>query len=167
MLANIGQNIELHEDKKWFKIQVDAVNTSTISIGNERVPITAEAVHDELLACNPQYANMSKSIVSKPRWLRAKEVLLTTHRSSLVFATTDEAAAHLILKYRSLAAFGRHCSVRAFQDRPPLMQCRNCLVFTGSVLGPPKDQDWTGPRPRSTWTVRIFEISRSQKDRSM
>ena len=128
VLTNIGntQSIVLREDKKWFKIQIDAVNTSTISIGNERVHITADAVHEELTACNPQYANMLNSIVSKPRWLRAKEELLTTHRSSLVFATTDESAARLILKYRSLAAFGRHCSVRAFQDRPPITQCRNC-----------------------------------------
>ena len=127
-LSIIGntQHIELREDKKWFKIQIDAVNTSYISIGNERVPLSAEAVHEELLACNPQYANMADSIVSKPRWLRAKEELLTTLRSSLVFATTDEAAARSLLKYRSLAAFGRHCSTRAFQDRPPITQCRNC-----------------------------------------
>ena len=128
VLTNIGntQSIVLREDKKWFKIQIDAVNTSTISIGNERVHITADAVHEELTACNPQYANMLNSIVSKPCWLRAKEELLTTHRSSLVFATTDESAARLILKHRSLAAFGRHCSIRAFQDRPPITQCRNC-----------------------------------------
>ena len=42
VLTNIGnsQHVELREDKKWFKIQIDAVNTSTISIGNERVPLS-------------------------------------------------------------------------------------------------------------------------------
>ena len=119
VLSNIGfsESIELREDKKWFKIQIDAVNTSTISIGNECVPATSEVVHEELVACNPQYALMLNSIVSKPRWLRSKEELLTTNRSSLVFATTDESAARLILKHRSLAAFGRHCSVRAFPPK--------------------------------------------------
>lgn len=128
VLSNIGntQQVELREDKKWFKIQIDAVNTSSISIGNECVPMPAEAVHKELIECNPQYAKLTNSIVSKPRWLRPKEELLTTHRSSLVFATTDEEAARLILKARSLAAFGRHCTVRVFQDRPPTPQCRNC-----------------------------------------
>jgi hypothetical protein len=128
ILSNLGntQHVELREDKKWYKIQIDAVNTSYISIGNERIPISAEAVHEELITCNPQYANMSNSIVSKPRWLRAKEELLTTQRSSLVFATTDEPAARLLLKLKSLATFGRHCSIRAFQDRPPITQCRNC-----------------------------------------
>ena len=128
VLTNIGnsQHVELREDKKWFKIQIDAVNTSTISIGNERVPVAEETVHTELLECNPQYAQMLESIVSKPRWLRPREELLTTHRSSLVFATTDEEAAKLMLKSRSLAAFGRHCFIRAFQDRPPVTQCKNC-----------------------------------------
>ena len=128
VIANLGytQNIELHEDKKWYKIQIDAVNTSSISIGNERVPTSEETVHKELLECNPQYALMKDSIVSKPRWLRSKEELLTTPRSSLVFATSDEEAAKRLLKSRSLAAFGRHCFVRAFQDRPPVTQCKNC-----------------------------------------
>jgi hypothetical protein len=128
VLSNISDThqIELREDSKWFKIQIDAVNTSYISIGNERLPIVAEAVHEELLACNPQYALMIDSIVSKPRWLRSKEELLTNHRSSLVFASTDETSARLLLKHRSLAAFGKHCSIRAFQDRPPITQCRNC-----------------------------------------
>ena len=90
------------------------------------VPVTAKTVHTELLECNPQYAQMLESIVSKPRWLRPREELLTTHRSSLVFATTDEEAAKLMLKSRSLAAFSRHCFVRAFQDRPPITQYKNC-----------------------------------------
>ena len=136
VLTNIGnaQSIELREDKKWFKIQIDGVNTSAISIGNERVPISPEMAHEELLACNPQYAAMLNSIVSKPRWLRVKEELLTTYRSSLVFATTDEAAARLVLKHRSLAAFGRHCTVRAFQDRPPVTQCRRCWRLDHATL---------------------------------
>ena len=121
--------VQLREDRKWFKIQIDAVNTSAISISNERVLISAEEVHAKLLACNPQYAQLHDSLVSKPRWFRSNEELLTTSKSSLVFATTDETAARLILKYKSLAAFGRHCSVRAFQDRPPLTQCRNCWRF--------------------------------------
>lgn len=64
--------------------------------------------------------------MSKPKWLRSEEELLTTPRSSLVFATTDETLARNILNHKSLAVYGRHCSVRAFQDRPPVTQCWNC-----------------------------------------
>jgi hypothetical protein len=128
LLTGIGNTseVQLREDKKWFKIQVDAVNTSAISITNQRIQLSADAVHEELLSCNPQYAGLQDTLTSKPRWLRSEEELTTTPRSSLVFATTDEQAARLILKQKYLAAFGRHCSVRAFQDRPPVTQCRNC-----------------------------------------
>ena len=131
ILSRLGNNseVQLREDKKWFKIQIDAVNTSAISINNECTPISAEDVHSELLSCNPHYAQLLDSLVSKPRWLRSDEELRTTSKSSLVFATTDESAARLILKLKFLAAYGRHCSVRAFQDRPPLTQCRNCWRF--------------------------------------
>ena len=80
----------------------------------------------ELMACNPIYANLHNALVAKPRWLRTDEELRTTSRSSLVFALTDESLAKQIIKQRFLAAHGRHCSVRAFQDRPPVTQCRNC-----------------------------------------
>ena len=128
ILTQIGNTneVQLREDKKWFKIQIDAVNTSAISITNQRILLSGEAVHEELASCNPQYAQLQNTLTAKPRWLRSEEELNTTQRSSLVFATTDEHAARLILKQKYLAAFGRHCSVRAFQDRPPLTQCRNC-----------------------------------------
>ena len=128
VLNNLGDfnEVQLREDKKWFKIQIDAVSTSSISITNHHILRSADAVHEELLACNPQYAQLQDSLAAKPRWLRAEEELTTTPRSSLVFATTDEEAARRILKQKFLAAFGRHCSVRAFQDRPPVTQCRNC-----------------------------------------
>ena len=130
LLAHINNSseVQLREDKKWYKIQVDAVSTSTISITNERILLSPEAVHEELLACNPQYTQLlnSDSLAAKPRWLRSTEELATTPRSSVVFATTDEAAARSILKQKSLAAFGRHCTIRAFQDRPPITQCRKC-----------------------------------------
>jgi hypothetical protein len=131
VLAQLGNNVDvqLREDKKWYKIQIDAVNTSTISISNTCIPLSAEAVHSELLSCNPQYAQLQDTLVSKPKWMRSVEELRNTSKSSLVFATTDESAARQILKLKSLAAFGRHCTVRAFQDRPPLTQCRNCWRF--------------------------------------
>ena len=85
-------------------------------------------MHGELLACNPQYAQLlvSDSLAAKLQWLRSTEELATTLRSLVVFATTDEAAARSILKQKSLAAFGRHCTIRAFQDRPPISQCHKC-----------------------------------------
>ena len=128
VLSNIGNSneVQLREDKKWFKIQIDAVSTTTISITNQPITRSAEQVHEELVACNPLYAQLQSSLAAKPRWLRSDEELATTPRSSLVFATTDETAARHILKQKSLAAFGRHCSLRAFQDRPPITQCRNC-----------------------------------------
>ena len=121
-----NQQFILREDKKWFKLQIDGVNTSSVSIGNNTILNSADSIHMELTACNPIYANLHNSLVSKPRWLRTDEELRTTSRSSLVFALTDESLARQILKQRFLAAHGRHCSVRAFQDRPPVTQCRNC-----------------------------------------
>lgn len=55
IIANLGNNQEvtLCEDKKWFKLQIDMVNTSSMSIGNGRVINMAEHVHSELQACNP------------------------------------------------------------------------------------------------------------------
>ena len=127
-ISRFGGNREvtLREDKKWFKIQIDGVNTGSLSIGNGRITHTPEAIHAELLACNPHYHKAQDLIVSKPRWLRTVEELSTTTKSSLVFALSDEPSARTILSHRSLAAFGRHCPVRAFQDRPPVTQCRNC-----------------------------------------
>ena len=116
----------LREDKKWYKIQIDGMNTGSLTIGGIRKMYLPEEIHTELLNCNPIYANAQNIIASKPRWLRTEEELRTTHRSSLVFALTDENTAKLILSYRSLAAFGKHCSVKAFQDRPPVTQCRIC-----------------------------------------
>ena len=130
-LTNINnrQEITLHEDKKWFKIQVDGVNTGAISISNGRVMHSADTVHRELTNCNPIYASALKHIVAKPQWLRTEEELITTHKSSLVFALTDEPTARQILNQKALAAFGRHCTLRAFQDRPPITQCRNCWHY--------------------------------------
>ena len=120
------QEIVIREDKKWFKIQIDGVNTGSIASANGRILHTAEEVHIELLACNPIYATAKECIVSKPRWLRTEEELHTTVKSSLVFALTDESTAREFLNQKALAAFGRHCTLRAFQDRPPVTQCRNC-----------------------------------------
>jgi hypothetical protein len=121
-----SQEIALREDKKWYKIQIDGVNTGSLTVGGGRMVHPPEDIHTELSACNPTYASAQDAIVAKPRWLRTEEELLTTLRSSLVFAISDEATAKLILSHRSLAAFGKHCSVRAFQDRPPVTQCRKC-----------------------------------------
>ena len=121
-----GQEFVLREDKKWYKLQVDGINTTSMSIGNGPILNSAETIHTELAACNPLYANLHGTLVAKPRWLRTNEELHTTSRSSLVFALSDETVARQILNQKFLAAFGRHCSVRAFQDHPPVTQCRNC-----------------------------------------
>ena len=57
ILTNIRseQAAILHEDKRWFKIQIDGVNTRSLSIGNGHILHSAEAVHTELLTCNPLY----------------------------------------------------------------------------------------------------------------
>ena len=128
ILTNLDnkQEITVREDKKWFKIQVDGVNTSYLSIANGRVTHTPDDVHAELMSCNPLYANSIQHLSAKPRWLRTEEELISTHKSSLVFALTDEPTARLFLKQKALAAFGNYCTLRAFQDRPPVTQCRNC-----------------------------------------
>jgi hypothetical protein len=128
ILADISnrQEIIIREDKKWFKVQIDGVSTGFLSAMNGRIQHSAEDVHTELINCNPIYAKSNELIVAKPRWLRTEEELSTTLKSSLVFALTDESTARQLLNQRSLAAFGRHCTLRAFQDRPPVTQCRNC-----------------------------------------
>lgn len=127
---NNDLGVLLREDKEWFKIQVDAVCTTSVTASNDRIVNTSDVVHSEFLACNPQYASLKDTLVSKPRWLRPPEKLDSTSRSSVVFATTDEAAAFNILKLRTLAAFGSHCSVKAFQDRT---MRKNWNLLTRSV----------------------------------
>ena len=80
----------IYKDKKWYKLQVNEVNTGALTVGDRRVLHTTDKVHDELLICNPHYAALTKHLVAKLRWLRTNEELLTTPRSSLVFALDDE-----------------------------------------------------------------------------
>ena len=58
--------------------------------------------------------------------MRTQEELRNTLRSSLVFAVDDEDTAKGLLCGNSLAAFARYCPLRAYQDRPPVKQCKNC-----------------------------------------
>ena len=122
-------NVEIRQDKKWFKVQIDGVNTGTLTIGQGRAIYTGEKIHDELQLCNPLYAQLTKHIVAKPRWLRTNEEIQTIPRSSLVVAFDDEQAAKAIINLKALAVFGRHCTMRAFQERPPVTQCRKCWRF--------------------------------------
>ncbi|PPR03943.1 hypothetical protein CVT26_001149 [Gymnopilus dilepis] len=121
-----GYQTEVREDKKWYKIQVDGVSTRTVGLMGQLNINSEERVHRELAACNPYYAQISAHITSIPRWMRTKEDLYTTPRSSVVFAVDNESVAKKILTGRTLAAFGRHCTLRAYQDRPPITQCKNC-----------------------------------------
>lgn len=123
------QNVVVHEDKKWFKVQVDGVNTGSLTIGEGQVLYSGEKIHDELSLCNPLYAQLTKHIVAKLWWLQTSEELRTTLRSSLVFAMDDEQATKNILSLKVLAAFGSHCSLRAFQERLPVLQCCKCWRF--------------------------------------
>lgn len=125
-LINQGYETSAIEDKRWFKIQIDGVSTHTMTNLGPRSIISAETVHEELLACNVIYAQASNNIVAPPRWMRTKEELDNTLRSSLVFAVDDEDVAREILQENSLAAFARHCPLRVYQDRPPVRQCKNC-----------------------------------------
>ncbi|KAF5313929.1 hypothetical protein D9619_013084 [Psilocybe cf. subviscida] len=113
-------------DVKWWKIQVDGVPTHRMTIGGEIYSHTSETVHKELLDCNPGYATISNRIIAKPRWLRTPDELQAIPHSSVVFAVDDEEAAKTLLKNGKLAAFGRYCTLRPFQDRPPVIQCTNC-----------------------------------------
>ena len=124
-----NSRMSLREDKKWYKIQVDGVSTGFSPSENKFGLHSAETVHEELTACNPTYAKLKDNLAANPKWLRTEEELNTTPRSSLVFALSDEEAARALLAQRTLAAFGKHCSLRAFQDRPPVLQCRRCWKF--------------------------------------
>ena len=131
VLAAIGgtQNVTIREDKRWFKIQIDGVSTGALTIGEGRILYPGERIHNELITCNPLYSQLTKHIVAKPRWLRINEELMAIPRSSLVIAFDYEQAAKAILNLKSMAAFGRHCSMRLFQDRPPVTQCQKCWSF--------------------------------------
>lgn len=121
-----GYETQVREDKKWFKIQVDGICTSKTLIDGSNDIHNSTDLHEELSVCNPSYARAAKSVVAKPRWMRSREETLGMYRSSAVFAVDDETAAKEIMNDKSLAAFGRHCSLRAYQDRPPITQCRKC-----------------------------------------
>lgn len=113
-------------DRPWFKIQVDGVATGTMTIGGDRRFYDEARVHQELQACNPAYNHASNHIVARPRWMRTFEELRRCTNSSVILAIDDEEVAKAILARGTLAAFGRHCSLRAFQDRPPVIQCTKC-----------------------------------------
>ena len=125
-LISQGYKTSALEDKRWFKIQVDGVSTHSMANLGPRTLLTAEAVHAELMACNPTYAQAIDHIVAPPRWMCTQEELRNTLRSSLVFTIDDEDTARELLRGNSLAAFARYCPLRAYQDRPPVKQCKNC-----------------------------------------
>jgi len=118
--------IALREDKKWYKIQVDGVSTTTYAHDGTGTTHNSDSIHKELILCNPSYAAASPHIVAPPRWMRTYEELRSVPRSSFVFAIDNETLAKSILQSRSLAVFGRHCSLCAYQDRPPVTQCKHC-----------------------------------------
>jgi hypothetical protein len=118
--------ISFREDKKWFKIQIDGVSTTAYALDGTGSTHNSTSIHDELSTCNPSYATAIPHIVALPRWMRTYEELRSIPRSSIVFAVDDESLAKNILLNRSLAIFGRHCSLRAYQDRPPIIQCKHC-----------------------------------------
>ncbi|KDR64996.1 hypothetical protein GALMADRAFT_1344135, partial [Galerina marginata CBS 339.88] len=121
-----GQTAEAREDKRWFKIQVDGLSTVSVTIDGLRGVYSPDSVHEELAACNPIYSTAKLNIVSRPRWMRTVEETRRTTRSSVVFAVDSESMAKKILSRKTLAAFGRHCTLRAYQDRPPITQCKKC-----------------------------------------
>jgi hypothetical protein len=127
-LPHIDQGYETSalEDKHWFKIQIDGVSTHTMVDHGSRSLLNTETVHQELVACNPAYAIATAHIVTPPRWMRTNEQLRTTLRSLLVFAVDDEDTAKNLLQGNTLAAFARYFPLRAYQDRPPVKQCKNC-----------------------------------------
>lgn len=113
-------------DKKWFKIQVDGIPTRRFTAGMEHHTHTSEEIHDQFTDLNPAYANNMEHIAAIPRWLRTEDELRKAAHSSVVVAFSDENAAKSILRVGKLAAFGRFCTLRPFQDRPPVIQCTNC-----------------------------------------
>ncbi|KAF5310989.1 hypothetical protein D9619_007716 [Psilocybe cf. subviscida] len=113
-------------DVKWYKIQVDGISTRRATIGGEIHTHSTETIHEELTKCNPGYGAIAHHIITKPRWLRTADELQLIPYSSVVFAVDDEEAAKSLLRNGKLAAFGRYCTLRPFQDRPPVIQCSNC-----------------------------------------
>ena len=121
-----GRQIQAREDKQWYKIQVDGVNTASVKIDGSRGIHSPESTHLELCACNPAYEQAEEKIMLKPRWMRSEDETRRNVRSSVVFAVDCEETAKRILAGQTLAAFGRHCTLRAYQDRPPITQCKKC-----------------------------------------
>jgi len=121
-----GHTVVAREDKRWYKIQVDGLSTIAVTIDGRRTVHTPDAIHKELAVCNPSYTEATDSIVAPPRWMRTAEETSRNIRSSVVFAVDSHDVAKRILAGKTLAAFGRHCTLRAYQDRPPITQCKNC-----------------------------------------
>jgi hypothetical protein len=125
-LINCGYSSICREDKRWFKIQIDGVSTTCTTMNNERRARTGAEVHAELISCNLVYQQATKHLTTPPRWMRTLEETQNIPLSSVVFAIDNEEHAKLILGARTLAAFGRHCTMRAYQDHPPVPQCKGC-----------------------------------------
>lgn len=108
-------HIEVREDKKWSKIQIDGVSTTAYTTMAQGAPTPPTPSN-----CNPSYASAPGPAALDTH----SEELRAIPRSSVVFAVDDESVAKNILHNYSLALFGRHCSLRAYQDRPPVIQCK-------------------------------------------
>ena len=50
------REVAIREDKRWFKVQIDGVYVGSLTVGEGRALHSGEAVHNELLTCNPLYA---------------------------------------------------------------------------------------------------------------
>ena len=114
---NCRYGYKCREDKWWFKIQVDGISMMCTTMDYEKCICSEEEVHNELINCNPVYQQAAKFL---------KRELQTTHLSSVVFAIDNEDHVKIILGTQTLAAFSRHCTMRAYQDHPPIPQCKNC-----------------------------------------
>ncbi|PPQ73555.1 hypothetical protein CVT24_007443 [Panaeolus cyanescens] len=121
-----GHPVMAREDIKWWKIQIDGIPTRRLNTDGTTYYYTEGEVHNELIDANPVYSQLDKHIIYKPRWLRPAAERMKIRHSSAVLALDNEDAAKQILKANALAAFGRFCTLRPFQERPPVIQCKNC-----------------------------------------
>jgi hypothetical protein len=91
----------------------------------DNCPVSSTVLRQELMK---SHVCAGRRIFSEPRWLGGNDRLAGKHHASVVFSFYDPDGEGFELMKRSPPhLFGRATTVRAFENRPTLLQCGRCL----------------------------------------
>lgn len=78
-----GHQGQVHENKKWFKIEITNVRTGARDFEGKGA-YSPQTIHEHLRENNPKYAKLN--VVMLPRWVRPESEIANQAYSSVVFA---------------------------------------------------------------------------------